>query len=198
MKIIHMIKRKKLLFSSIGMFLIISCISISYASLNTELMITGEAVVRVDADIRVTDIKMLKVENESFETFNSKYTKDSTNMYMTLPNIDSTITYQVTIKNKSTNAYIISDITDELINSNITYKIDNYKDVQVVPKSSTVTMNITFYYSTDIKPSDITQIATLNYKFEKPYASLLEFDNTNVDTTCTDVQCALDELYDRF
>lgn len=198
MKMINIIKRKKLLFFAIGMFLLISCISISYASLNTELMITGEAIIRVDADIRVTDIKMLKVENDSYETFNSKYTKDSTNMYMTLPNPNSTITYQVTIKNKSNHAYIISAITDELINSNIIYRVDNYKEVQIVPKNSTVAMNITFYYSSDVQADDITQIATLNYKFERPYASHLEFDHTNVDTTCTNVQCALDELYERF
>ena len=47
MKMINIIKRKKLLFFAIGMFLLISCISISYASLNTELMITGEAIIRV-------------------------------------------------------------------------------------------------------------------------------------------------------
>ena len=89
-------------------------------------------------------------------------------------------------------------ITDELINSNIIYRVDNYKEVQIVPKNSTVAMNITFYYSSDVQADDITQIATLNYKFERPYASHLEFDHTNVDTTCTNVQCALDELYERF
>lgn len=176
----------------------ISCISISYASLNTELMMTGEAIVRVDADIRVIDIKMLTTENEAYETYNSKYTKNSTNMYMTLPKTNSTITYQITIKNKSNHTYIISDITDELINSTIAYRIDNYKDVQVIPKNSTVTMNITFYYSNNDQTSNITQIATLNYKFERPQAIHLEFDNTNVNTTCTNAQCALDELYDRF
>lgn len=199
MKLIRIIKKRALLFSSIGMFLVILCISICYASLNTEMMINGEAYVRVEEDIRVIGIKMLSVENEAYETYNSKYTKNSTNMYATLPNKDSTITYQVTIKNKSSDVYIISEITDELTNSDITYTVDDYKIGQAIPKESTITINITFKYSSStLQPNITAQIATINYKFEKPYAMQLEFDNSNVDTTCTDVQCALDELYGKF
>ncbi len=197
MKVIDYIKNRKLLFSILGLFLVISFVSISYASMNTSMMITGDAYVRVDEEIRVVGIKFLNVENDAYETYNAKYSKNSTNMYITLPNINSKITYQVEIENKSDHVYLVSDIIGELINPNITYTVEN-GIVKVVPKKSKITLNITFHYKDDNLPADITQISTINYKFERPTASHLEFDNSNVNTNCIDVQCALDELYEIF
>lgn len=194
MKIIDFIKNKKLLFSTFGLFLVVSFVSISYASMNTSMMITGSAYVRVDEEIRIIGIKFLNAENGAYETYNGKYSKNSTNMYITLPNINSKITYQVEIENKSDHVYLVSDITGNLVNPNIKYTVENGV-VKVVPKKSKITVNITFQFDGEVLPSDITQIATINYKFEGPTASHLEFDNSKVNTECTDVQCALDELY---
>ncbi|MCI8346814.1 MAG: hypothetical protein HFJ12_02565 [Bacilli bacterium] len=197
MKIIEFIKNKKLLFSTLGLFLIVSFVSISYASMNTSMMITGSAYVRVDEEIRVVGIKFLHTENEGYETYKAKYSKNSTNMYTTLPNINSKITYQVEIENKSDHVYLVSDITGDLVNPNITYTVED-GIVKVVPKNSKILVNITFQYNSDSLLSDTTQIATMNYKFEKPTASHLQFDNNKVNTECKNVQCALDELYGKF
>lgn len=197
MKAIDFIKQKKMLFSALGLFLIISTISISYASMNISMMITGNAYVRVDEEIRVVGIKFLSAENDAYETYNGKYSKNSTNMYTTLPNVNSKITYQVEIENKSDHVYLISDITGDLVNPNIQYSVENGV-IKVVPKKSKILVNITFQYHGETLPSDITQIATINYKFERPTASHLQFNNSKSGTECIDVQCALDELYRKF
>lgn len=197
MKIIEFIKNKKLLLSTLGLFLIVSFISISYASMNTSMMITGNAYVRVDEEIRVVGIKFLNTENDGYETYKARYSKNSTNMYTNLPNINSKITYQVEIENKSDHVYLVSDITGDLVNPNITYTVED-GIVKVVPKNSKILVNITFQYNGDTSLSDTLQIATINYKFEKPTASHLQFDNSKVDTECIDIQCTLDELYRKY
>lgn len=196
MKAINFIKNKKLFFSTFGLFLVVFFVSISYAAMNTSMMITGSAYIRVDEEIRIVGIKFLNAENDAYETYNAKYSKNSTNMYATLPNINSKITYQVDIENKSDYVYLISNITDNLVNPNITCTVED-GGAKVVPKKSRISVNITFQYHGETLPSDITQIATINYKFERPAASHLEFDNSKVNTECKDVQCALDELYEK-
>lgn len=82
-------------------FVLICSISIVCASYNQTMMINGDAMLRVDADIRITNIELYSSTNEAYETYKSGYSKNSVNMYVSLPNIDSTITYEVTVTNKS-------------------------------------------------------------------------------------------------
>ncbi len=153
---------------------------------------------RVDADIRITDLKMLEATNEAYETYQGKYSKNSTNMYVSLPKLNSTITYEVTVTNKSGFLFVISEITDSLVNENITYEISEYKVGEGIGYSSEIKFKVTFKYKEGIKevPTDYSQVASILFKYEIPYASLLSYDNSQSKTTCTDVQCALDELYE--
>lgn len=50
--------------------------------------------------IRITDLKLLETTNHAYETYNSKYEKDTTSLYVTLP-ASSSMTYEVTITNKN-------------------------------------------------------------------------------------------------
>lgn len=179
-------------------FILICSISIVCASYNQTMMINGDAMLRVDADIRVTDIKLLESTNEAYETYKSGYSKNSVNMYVSLPNINSTITYEVTVTNKSGYLFIISEITDSLVNENIIYEITDYKLGEGIGYSSEIKFKITFKFKDGIKelPSDYSQITSILFKFERPYASYLSYDNSKSGTKCTDVQCALDELYE--
>ena len=151
-------------------FVLICSISIVCASYNQTMMINGDAILRVDEFIRITDLKMLNMENEGYETYNSQYSKNSTNMYVSLPKINSTVTYEVT----------------------------NYKIGEGIGQTSEIKFNITLKYKEGIKevPNDYSQIASILFKFERPTASMLSYDNSKSGTTCTDVQCALDELYE--
>lgn len=74
--------------------------TIVYAAFNTQLQIKGEAVVRSEQEIRISDFKLLEVTNNAFEEFNSKYEKNTTSLYVTLP-ASSSMTYELTITNKN-------------------------------------------------------------------------------------------------
>lgn len=162
------------------------------------MLISGDAFLRVDEEIRVTDIKLHEATNEAYETYKSQYSKNSTNMYISLPQLDSTITYEVTVTNKSAYLFIISEIEASLVNESITYEMSNYKIGEGIGGVSEIKFYITFKYKSDVKnlPTDVSQIGSFLYKFERPYAAILSYDNSKSGTKCTDVQCALDELYE--
>ena len=123
-------------------FVLICSISIVCASYNQTMMINGDAILRVDEFIRITDLKMLNMENEGYETYNSQYSKNSTNMYVSLPKINSTVTYEVTVTNKSGYLFVISDIAASLVNEAITYEITNYKIGEGIGQTSEIKFNI--------------------------------------------------------
>ena len=85
----------------IGIVLLTSIIftSIVYAAFNAQLTIEGQAIVRSDQDIRITNISISNTTNGAYETYNNKYNKDVTFMYVKLPS-NSSITYEVEITNK--------------------------------------------------------------------------------------------------
>lgn len=179
-------------------FILICSISIVCASYNQTMLINGDAYLRVDADIRVTDIKLLESTNEGYETYQSAYSKNSTNMYISLPKLDSTITYEITVTNKSGYLFVISEINDSLVNENIIYELSEYKIGEGIGYSSEIKFKVTFKYKDGLEsvPNDYSQIASILYKFSIPEAAMLSYDNSKSGTTCTDVQCALDELYE--
>lgn len=179
-------------------FILVCSISVVCSSYNQTMLINGEAYLRIDEEIRVTDIKLYDTKNEAYETYKSGYSKNSTNMYISLPKLDSTITYEITVTNKSAYLFIISAIESSLVNDAIVYEMSDYKIGEGIGGVSEIKFYITFKYKSDVSelPNDISQIGSFLYKFERPYASLLSYDNKESGTTCTDVQCALDELYE--
>ena len=68
---------------SLAIILSIVTISIGYSALNTTLNITGEVVTRVSADIRITSLETERLSDGAYNTYNSTFSKDETNMYTT-------------------------------------------------------------------------------------------------------------------
>ncbi len=177
------------------LLLLICFITIVSSAYDQKMLITGKAYARVDEIIRVVDLKMLSVQNGAFETYNSRYGKDSVNMFVTLPQADSTITYEVTIENKSDKIYVISEINDEIENQNIQYTLDDYQLGEVISPKSKKTIHITFRYSASSGLENNKQTAMIYFKFVRPYAAIVSYDNSKSGSPCHDVQCALDDLY---
>ena len=119
-------------------------------------------------------------------------------MYVTLPQLTSEVTYQVKVNNKSSYLYVISEIKQNLDNDDMKVAIDGYKIGEGIDRKSELTFNVTVKYSDELRelPSNTKAIITINYKFEKPYAAILSYDNEISKSRCSDVQCALDDLYD--
>ena len=95
--------------------------TIGYSALNTELKISGEAVYRVQADIRITDVSFSEGTYAN-ENYNSKYSKDQVNLGVTLTSLDSSIKYKVTVTNIGNVNKIISEPEFVSNNENITYE----------------------------------------------------------------------------
>ncbi len=66
--------------------------SLVYSAFSTKLQISGDLVVKSDNEIRVTNISVKDFSNRANETYNNKYTKNTTSMFVILPS-DSSITY---------------------------------------------------------------------------------------------------------
>ncbi len=98
--------------------------TICFSVFNEELNISGEAYIRVKADIRVTNVSLQENLNGGGIEYNPKYSKDSVTLYSYLPNENSKITYAIDITNKTSNDYGILNITG--MNDNLNYTITNY------------------------------------------------------------------------
>lgn len=74
-------------------------------------------------DIVITNIKIKSQENGG-QSLNSSYTKTETTMEVELPNADSKVTYEVTLKSRGNITYELTDILETTYsNKNISYKI---------------------------------------------------------------------------
>lgn len=159
---------------SIVVILSILFISVGYAAFNTDLLISGEAFVRVESDIRIIDFKVIDKTNGAYETYNCTFAKDNINAYATLPNINSTITYQVTLKNTTGSMIKVIDIIEEInTNPQIKYTLDGLAKNDVFGSmKEEITFNIKFYYSGKVLPSNTDLSLSLNFNIEKYFEEI--------------------------
>lgn len=71
--------------------------------------------------------------------YNNKYSKDTTSMFVSLPNSNSAITYEVTVINNTSIRYQLKDILENsYTNKNINYEIIGLKKDQIISKNTTI------------------------------------------------------------
>ena len=118
--------------SMLLIFITILGLSIGYSTLNTELSVSGDAKVQVDNDLRITSVKLRNQLNGAYEEYNYDYSIDTTSFYLNLPNINSSITYEITIENDSPYKFKLSNIEREGNSNNIVYTISNLVGNEVI------------------------------------------------------------------
>ena len=101
--------------------IVVLSLSIGYSALNTDLSISGEAIVRADSDIRITDVTLMTTNNGAVEIYTSNYSKNDIQLFVNLP-INSSITYEIEITNNSEFDYYLSSL-DFNENDSIDYEI---------------------------------------------------------------------------
>ena len=171
------------MFILIMMFIGMMTMSYGYAALNEELSISGEAMVRVDADVRIIDYKMVDAANGAYENYASNYSINTINNSITLPNLDSSMTYEITVRNQSSAKVKIDKILS-LIHSNtdIQYEIIGYSADTFIEPTSIKQFKIKYAYNDGVtKPLDkeITSMIEFQYKSINYFQILYE----NIDTT---------------
>ena len=171
---IKMNKNKYLL---ILIFILISFLSISYSAINTELYINGDAHLRVESDIRITNIKMIEPSINAYETYKSEYSKNSTVIHGTLENNSSELVYEVTVTNTSNDIYKVKEITNEINNNNlINCELINIDNTTLIKENSDYKFKIRCNNNTNTN-----QQITLknNYYFEIYIKKTATFINGN-------------------
>lgn len=142
-------------------------VSIGYSALNASLSVSGDLVYRSPADIRITGVKISSVTNGGLEQYSPKYTKDTVSLGLKLPNINSTVVYEVTIKNNSSKKRAISSITNKAVgNANISYT-HNYQLNSVIAANSSIKILFTYKYTgvTSV-PSNTIKENTIAFTFK--------------------------------
>ncbi len=148
---------------------IVICIilmSIGYSALNSDLTISGEAIVEAPTYIKITNISVLTSENGGYSTYNPSYTNDTSNIGVTLPNENSTITLLIEVTNDTGYYYHLDKVIEDINNNlSIKYEIIN-KDVIYFHPNTVTNIEIVFSYDTF---SSLEQNIDLNldYIFEK-------------------------------
>ena len=122
-------------------------LTVGYSALNQDLKISGEAVFRVKEDIRITNVELAETTQMGIENYESKYTKNSITLGVTLPNIESTISYDVEIINSGTVSMWIDSITKEAFNNtNIEYTLSGIGIKELISPGEVKEFYVTYKY----------------------------------------------------
>ena len=194
----RLIKRIPKSFYAVSIVLIVvMSMTVVCASLSTQMLLNGDATVRVAADIRITNVEMLNPVSGAYETVNLHYSKDTADLYSTLPALNSTISFKITVENTSNDVYVISAIGNTLSNNQITSNVTDFEGT-IIDANDSEELTVTYQYDSEVSalPADTTQTANLSFTFERPNASMIEYSSNY--TSQTNVQDALDELFSVF
>ncbi len=168
----------------LGIFICILFTSIGYSALNTELSISGNALVDVSGDIRITNVYTKSATNGGYTEYNPTFTNQTTNTNVVLPNSNSTITLIVEVTNTSDDYYHLDSI-EQALNTNPSIKYDiKDRDILYFPGNSVREIEITFSYNFMGTVNNTS--VNLDYNFEiVPYEKLeyVRFSGTQyIDT----------------
>ena len=161
------------------------CLSVGYAIINSDLKISGEATFRVQADIRITDVKLYEITNLGLENYTSKYSKDTVTMGVSLKQVNSTVSYKVKVQNSGTIAMWIDSIKDTSNNKNIEYVIDGVGLKELIEPGDTKEFIVKLKYKDTITtiPSNTNLDTILNFDFLKPESILAAGNSANQTST---------------
>jgi|GEM_PF-5857014 len=148
---------------------LVAFLSVGYAYLSEQLNIATNVTVRVDKDIRITALSLPTLTNNASEQYNSKYTESTVTNNINLPNLNSTVSYTVTITNKGTDTMRIASIASDVFsNSNMEYTIEGANVGTIIQSGEEVTLTINYHYKDSVTaiPDDISLGSILSFAFE--------------------------------
>ncbi len=188
------------IFSLVFVFLTISILSltIGFSAYSTSLAINGKALVRPIKESRITNMKISKVTNNAVVS-SFDYTAYSIVSDIMLDNYNSTVTYNITLTNLSSENLVITKVNNQVYsNSNIEYTFD---DIEInktkIKPASQYTFKVTFKYKTkNISDKNLKCILVFNYKKVPEYTlKIKSIDGSNIKVVAnSDEYNALNEF----
>lgn len=146
----------------------VASVGIGYSAMNTTLNMSGDAHFRVEADIRITALRILEKENGGDVLYNPDFSRDTIITGINLPNLDSTVTFEIQVTNFTNIPMALNEIINlNMSNPNITYTITGIELNDLVDEYETKTFTITFHYLYDLYylPDDTTLQSRIEFKF---------------------------------
>ncbi len=139
------------LFVLVGIFY--AFLTYGYAIFNTVLSVNTDLAVRPERDVRITSVSNPSYSNGGYETSESQYSHDYLNVTGVLPNSNSTISYVLTITNKTDVDKTINQIIDNTTTSDVSYSIGDFElGKTIIPANQSIEVTITFS-NTSKKPN---------------------------------------------
>ena len=171
-------------------------LTLGYSALNEEIKITGEAFVRPVKDVRITDVRLSETANEGLNSYNN-FNINNINVGASLPQINSTVTYEVDISNIGDVPVIVKSITPDYgNNSNIEYVIDEIEvgktiintNANNMGKPTTIKVTVKYKDGVTTIPTDSNASLKLTFEFKVAVDSILAasssdtnvFNNSNI------------------
>lgn len=142
-------------FLGVALLGVVMC-SYGYAAFSTDLLISGEATVKPELDVIVTDVKSTGALQGANEGYNTTFTARTVSLYPQLPNAGGDLVYQITFCNNSTTKqYELTSLETPVVKlqgSNTAYYRLNVGDLakvgKVIEPGTCDTANVEFYHPT--------------------------------------------------
>lgn len=171
----------------IYIFIAILFSTIGYSAMNSIVSFTGNVALRVGENIRITDVVKSSSVNNALSTYED-FSKNTLSLGTVMP-AGSTITYKFTIKNSSSNDYILKSLTTTGTNAKATQTtsltITNQTSTSIlssgrIKKSTTSTYIITLTNNTT---NSITDQRLLTFNFSPIYKITYNLDKGTNDSS---------------
>lgn len=166
-------------------YIITLLFSVGNSVLNQKLNISGEAIYRKQAIMRITDLSEPTRVNGGDITYNGTYSVDSVSLHVELPNKNSEVSYEVEITNIGNINQWIKRINATSNNDNIVYKIDGLKPQEDIIYSPDIsdnnikTFTITFLYNDSIKNGTDDSFSKIE---KRTLSTIISFEYEILDT----------------
>lgn len=160
------------------LILLIGSLSIGYSILSTNLSLNTTITLRSDLAVRITALSEPISINEAYENYTSRFTENTITNNITLPNLNSTISYDVTLTNNSGTAIKITDINNDVFNnSNCTYDLTNIANNTVINNGENLIFRITYRYLNTITsiPDNQTLGSIIKINYEEYIPTILSY-----------------------
>ena len=159
--------KRNILLVSFSLILVI-CMTVGYSILSTNLSIGANVSIGQNNDIKVTSISNFISTSGGYEIYNREYSDLTTTFNIGLPNLDSQVSYEVTISNNTKKKMILKDIVLSSYNNyEITYLLDGINENDILESNASVTFNVVFFYKAIL--TTVPSITTLGSVFEFVY-----------------------------
>lgn len=155
--------------------------TIAYSALNVSFDIVGSAKVRIEKDVRITNVSVYDVGLGVLSSYED-YRVDGFKAGITLPNSDSYVTYKIEVTNYGYNDVVISDIVG--LNSNLNYELKEYTlGDKICDNTGKCNLGSRKEFFITIKYSNYTSVYTYDLNLEFTFKNIYTIEYRYIDNS---------------